>query len=451
VFNALKNLPGAIRRSPIRLALFAFGLLLILGGALIWSDIHQVLGGGAVMGVSASTKTTFAAFLKELYDGPEPTNVAIKNHAFFTLVPKKDKWVGDTWKVPVMFGNPMGRSRTFSKAQANVSASQSKAFKLDITKDYGVLTMDALAMAQSKGQAGAFAELKKSEYDGIIAELGNSISRSLFRKASGSIGRLKTGSATAVITLYNKTDTRHFQKDMVLVGSTADGGGAVKAGTVKVLSVQRQAGTVTLTGNYTAGIGTGADDDYLFVEGDYDLSIAGLAAWLPLTAPTGGDNHFGVDRSADPELLAGWRINNAARPIHENLIELGELIGTVSGGRPSHAFINHTKWTQMELELGDKVVRDPGMEAKVGFPSIKLFTSGGSFNVFAEPDCPEDRGYVLTMSSIMLRHLNPLPHVVDDDGNVEIRQSGDDGVEGRVRAWCNMAVFGPGRNGVCAL
>ena len=45
----------------------------------------------------------------------------------------------------------------------------------------------------------------------------------------------------------------------------------------------------------------------------------------------------------------------------------------------------------------------------------------------------------------------PRALVVDDDGNVEIRQSGDDGVEGRVRAWCNMAVFGPGRNGVCAL
>lgn len=451
LFTALKNLPRAVARSPYRVALFGVATLLILGGGLLWSDFETVLlGAGAALGTSASTKTTFAAFLKELYDGDEPENLAKKDHPFFTMVPKKGGWTGDVWKVPVTYGNPTGRSRTFSTAQSRAAAGLRVAFKLDITKDYGVITMDALAMAQSKGNAGAFAEMKKEEYDGIIAELGNSISRSLYRAKGGAIGKVKT-IAGAVVTLTNKSDTRHFQKGMVIVADTVNGGGSVEAGSVTVLSVQRQAGTVTFTGNYTAGIATGAVNDFLFCDGDYGLSISGMESWIPLTAPSGGDNHFGVDRSVDPEMLAGWRINNPSRPIHENLMELGELIGTVPGGKASHAFINHLKWTQLSYEQGDKVVRDPGTEATVGFPSFKIMTSGGSFNVFADPDCPEDLGYVTTLKSLCLRHLYALPHVVDDDGNVELRQAADDGVEARARAWCNLATGAPARHGVCAL
>ena len=63
-----------------------------------------------------STLTTFDAFMKEYYVDGVAKNVAEKDHALVSLMPKSDGFVGDVLPVPVLHGNPTARSRVFATA-----------------------------------------------------------------------------------------------------------------------------------------------------------------------------------------------------------------------------------------------------------------------------------------------------------------------------------------------
>ena len=71
-----------------------------------------------------------------------------------------------------------------------------------------------------------------------------------------------------------------------IVFSTADGGGSVKSGSVTVVGINRTLEALTVDAMTAIAGGSGsATNDYIFTQGDYDLKIKGLQAWLPNSAP----------------------------------------------------------------------------------------------------------------------------------------------------------------------
>src|SRR5215831_8614153 len=77
-----------------------------------------------------------------------------------------------------------------------------------------------------------------------------------------------------------------------------------------------------------------ANTDWIVIAGDYNQNYAttqatkirGLSAWLPLTAPTGGDNFWSVDRSVFPTRLSGHRLNDPTAPAEDSIMALGEVM-----------------------------------------------------------------------------------------------------------------------------
>lgn len=398
-----------------------------------------------------STLATFDAFMKELYSGTVPQDVAMRDHPFFGMVPKRGGFVGDVMPVPVLYGHPMGRSHTFASAQGNATESESIKFLMTRTRNYGIVTIDAELMQASKNDLGAFAEARKVEIDSMLEEMGNSAGFGLFNNGVGNRAQV-INIATDTLTLDDPTKTRFFSVGMTIRAVSNDtSGGTLRTGTFPtVIAVDRQAGTIELNAGGVAAHTGFVVNDFIHQEGDFNAEISGLRGWLPLTAPSGGDNWFGVDRSVDVDRLAGVRLNTPANPIHENLTTLAELI-KANNGNVSHAFINHTKYTELAFELGSKVEYATGGQGNVNFTGIRIYTSAGSFMVYPDPDCPVDRGYCLTMSTWVLRHLNEFPHIVDDDGKTSLRITDADGIEIRARAWGNLVCNAPARNGVCAL
>ena len=120
--------------------------------------------------------------------------------------------------------------------------------------------------------------------------------------------------------MKNTEDVTNFEVGMEIVFSTADGGGSVKSGSVTVNGVDRDTGILTVDAQTAIDGGTGsASDDFIFVEGDYDLKIKGLQAWLPNTTPSSSP-FFGVDRTADATRLGGIRYDGSSQPIEEALV-----------------------------------------------------------------------------------------------------------------------------------
>jgi len=391
--------------------------------------------------------TNFDAALKEFYTDDAVQNTVYKDNPFLALLPKNKSWEGDTLPIPITYGNPQGRSRTFATAQSNKGNSLHKKFNLTRVKDYSLFSVDNETLKASRSNRGAFMQALTTEADGALQAGTRNLAIGLYGSGSGKMGRLNNvGVATPIATLSEAEDVTNFEVGMSIVLSAADGGGAVRAGTLTVLEVDRDAGTVTFTGNIVAGVAAAAITDYMFVEGDYDLAEAGLEAWLPGTAPTAGDNFFGVDRSADPTRLAGLRIDGTGLPIEEAFVK-GITRTCREGGRPSHLFTTYDKWEELENALGSKVVYNTVMsDVGIGFSGIKLASPKGPVTVIADQNCTADVAYLIQMDMWKLHSIDEPVDFITTDSLRILRETSEDGVEGRIGGYRNLGCRAPGFN-----
>jgi len=196
--------------------------------------------------------TSFASALKQHYTSDRIENMVYKNNPFLALVPKKTDFGGKNLPIPIIYGNPQGRSATFSTAQANKTSSKITDFVLTRNHDYALASIDNETLEASKGNQNAFMEAATTEIDGAISSITRSLAISLFRSGSGSIGQSLAAYTSTSLTLKETADVTNFEVGMELVFSTADGGGTVTsvAGTGTVGGITLS-GTVTTSGNLT--------------------------------------------------------------------------------------------------------------------------------------------------------------------------------------------------------
>lgn len=399
--------------------------------------------------MSGTNLTAVAYIVKKRYLDRKPENVANRKRWWLDRIKKKPKFTGKDKTISLTYGNPQAVSASFTKAKANAAADSAKGVAFTITRrrQYAFATIDAETIAATEDNEGAFVEAVTNEMDGKRAELMRRASIHGYGNGSGSIGKIAAGGiAGLVITLATPRDTRNFSVGQYLQASATETGGAVRAGNaMKVTAVDRRNGKITVD----ATVGGLAPADFLYNDGDYDLAIHGLAAWIPTTDPTGVD-FTGVDRSVDRVLLAGHVIDATSIGLEEGLMTLASDIQEF-GGDPDAAVCSPTNWTNLSKKLGSKTERSQGGKAVIGFSYIEISTAGGVVRLYSDPDCPPSVAYVLQTDTWTRHHLRDFPHVVMDDGLKSIRQTDDDGIEVRWRYWAEDACTAPAYNGVLKL
>jgi len=399
--------------------------------------------------------TEFDAMLKELYPAGVPQNVAVKRHPFLSMVKKLDDFEGDALVLPIIYENPGGRSATFADAQTYANASRSKKWTLTQIRDYAVVNVDALTIRASRSNKGAFLNARKMEVDLMLKSLGNSAAHACYRSGYGALGQVASApdGVVTTITLADNDDARNFAVGGAYVFTLAANGTTPSALATKneLTGVNEKTGVLTFASAIDAAVDT---NDYIFQHGDVNtttgaaLKMTGLAGWLPVTDPSGGESFFGVDRSIHRTRLAGHVVDATGNSIEENILTLSEEI-VRQGGHPEKCFISHSNFSNLIKGLGTKVEYDgAGGTAGVGFGGVQIHTSAGPVMVHPDPDCPNNRGYVLQMDTWAIHHLDAFPHIDNTDGNNALRQSAADGIEVRARYWAQLACVAPGWNGV---
>lgn len=411
--------------------------------------------------------TSFDAALKEYYTDQAVENMVYKNNPFLALVPKMEEFYGRNLPVPIIFGNPQGRSATFSRAQTRgqLSNSQLEQFTMLRIKDYGVATIDNETLEASKSDKGAFLEAATVEIDGIIQSVTRSLAIAQYKSGFGNIGVIGSSSfGVTTITLATIEDITNFEIGQELDLSLTVSSNLLKAygssgNGLIVTGVNRSTGVLTFGFNVndaTNGIPTIAQGDIIFVRGDRQnsatparLKIAGLDAWLPTSTPS-ATSFFGVDRSVDPTRLGGLRIDGTTMPIEEALIEGAVQIGR-EGGSPDHAFLNFTKYSALEKSLGSKVQYVDLKVGEIGFRGIRVNGPKGEIKVVPDQNCPLNNLYLLQLDTWKHGSLGKPVRVIDTDGLQMLRQSSADGVECRYGYYANLWCRAPGWNGVVSL
>lgn len=402
--------------------------------------------------------TKFGPGLKAYYSNQKVENMTYKDYPFYAMLTKKKDFYGKNYPLPIQIGNPQGRSHTFAKAKANQTSSIYKDFTLTRAKDYSLATVDNETAEASENDKGAFLKALTNEIDSAIRSAASSMATMVYGDGSGAIGQIgaTTVVTTNTITLADPDSVVNFEVGMTLVLAEFKSTGTPRGGgtgiTNQIVAVDRSNGKLTMAAAVDTATGA-AVGDFLFVDGDRNLSMKGLAAWLPFAAPLAGDNFFGVDRSVDPTRLAGIRFDGSALSIEEALVG-GLTLCNREGGNPKVVFMNYTDWSDLELALGSKVqymVTEAFGRADIGFQGIQVKTNKGVANCVADPFCPAGYAYGLTMESWALYSLKEPIRILDLDGNKLLRTSDADAVELRVGGYFQLGSNAPGHNVVIKL
>ena len=379
--------------------------------------------------------TTFDAALKQHYTGERIENMVYKDNPLFALIPKYESFGGINLKLPIKWGNPMGRSAGFSEAQTNETSGKISAFVLERKKDYAVARIENETIEASKGNANAFMEAATFAIDGAIQAITRSLAVTMYGDGTGSIGSvLATVSSGTTITLANIQQITNFEVDMKLnFGSSSTN--------YPITGVNRETGVIT----FASGTVSATAGDAIYVDGDKDAVYSGLGAWIPSTAPSSAA-FFGVDRSVDTDRLGGVRFDGSSLPLEEALIGAAARVAR-EGGKPDYCFMNYSNFADLEKALGSKVAYvEKNIKPEIGFRGILIHGPRGPINVIPDQNCPPDVAYLLQLDTWKLYSLGKAPKILSSDGNKMLRVSDKDQLELRVGFYGQMGCRAPGFN-----
>jgi hypothetical protein len=419
------------------------------------------------------------ALLKELYPDGLPAEIMMRKHVFLSKVAKDGDAYGDHMVIPVVFDNPAGRSGnigTLLGTNGPIAPTQSVKFLVTLASDYAATWINELTIRKAANDRGAFVNARKFEVDGLLRQLGNSLAHALYRAGDGTVGQ-GDGAWTItgnVITLKTRADSKFFGLNMQLdfiANSSGVPSGSPRAYAATypaiVTAIDEDSGRITCAKDASGAAVTNlstqytglANDDFIAPVGDYSstfssggaVKVTGLAGWIPLVAPVkGSDSFWNVDRGVFPTRLAGSRLNDPTAPAEDSIMALAEVMHE-RGANPDCVLISPRQFTKISKRLNAKVeYENAGGEAKYGFMTFVIATSAGMLPVYADPDCPEDRGYILTMDTWRIKHLG-LPEIVTTDGLSALRRPGLDQIEIRCRYYAQLVCYAPGENGVFAV
>lgn len=423
------------------------------------------------------TTVAWDALLKELYPAGVPEDIMMRQHLLMSRLKKDGNAHGEYIVIPVIVDNPSGRSATIASLLADagpIGPTTSRKFNVTLASDYAATWIDELTIRKAANDRGAFVNARKFEIDGLLRQLGNSLAHALYRAGDGTVGRGDSAYSVAgnVITLLTRADTKYFGLGMVLDFIPNSGGAptgaarTVSTARAVVSGINEDAGTITCATD-TAGAAVVAfstnyasvsNADWIAPVGDYSstwattgaVKIRGLAAWIPLTAPSASESFYGVDRSTFPTRLAGNRLNDSTAPAEDSVMVLAEMMHE-RGANPDFVVVSPRQFTKMNKRMNAKVEYDSaGGTANYGFMKFMIATSAGMLPIYADPDCPEDRGYILTLSTWSIKNLG-LPEIVTSDGLSALRRPGLDQIEIRCRYYAQLVCTAPGHNGVFAV
>lgn len=397
--------------------------------------------------------STYVDMLKEFYTQKKVEKLVFEGSPLFAMLPKKTDIEGETWDVPLVYGDPPAASATFAVAQGNKGPGSYEKFQVTTRDEYSFASISRKLMKASKSNKGAFLPGSKAQIEGAFRACRRSIAIQLYNDGSGALGQIATGGISgAVITLTSRHDAVKFQPKMKLQHATTRTGGAVESSDAQatVLAVNKRAGTITLTADVTTAWTDAVVGDYIYRAGDYDAALQGLLAWIPSSDPASTAFH-GVDRTVDPVALAGVRCDGTGMSVKEALINLQSEVATIGDGKPDHCFIHPSQFRALEKELDDAVVIDVKVgKAEIGFTGIALRGDAGVMRIFPDRFCSPELAYALQLDSWEVGSMGPFPEIFDEDLEM-LREGSSDGYELRIGGYGNLACHAPGFNGVSTL
>ncbi len=266
---------------------------------------------------------------------------------------------------------------------------------------YGTVEISDKAVRASENNAGAFVNLLTAEMEGLIRSSAFNFGRMLFGDGSGVLCTVSSASGTTVTVDSVKN---------VIEGMTVDiltsGGGAVSGATGRrILSVDRDANTITLSGGALSGV---AESNIVCVQGSYNLELTGLGAIFQDTGTL-----YGIDRSTHK-----WMVPYMQTSVGElSEIKIQKAIDKLEETAGSRVDMILCSWgvkRALQEVLSASRTNSDMTELAGGY---RTMTYNG-IPVVADRFCPDGTMYLLNSADFTLHQLCDWKWLEGDDGKV---------------------------------
>jgi hypothetical protein len=403
------------------------------------------------MTFTATTRTNYEKFLKELYRGAVPADLCYDSNALLALVPKNPNTGGTKYIKPVSFSYVTGRSATYTTANANVGAAQRKRWEMDWTNHYVKAGVDhkALELSEGAGDAGAFRSLLVDEVDNAHKAFANDVEIELHQDGTGRRGTASGVYASGAIPLNEGMGVNFNVGDVIVKYDLS--GATLEAQTKVITAVDRENDKVYIASDFTVATAAG---DYLLLEGD-STKAYGLKSWLPgpdgivAGGGTAPNTLNAIDRSADPVRLAG---NKGVKGTASGLLITDSLVQTCAkinknGGRPNLILISPEDYADLCLETEDRAryAKVSATEGSISFSALEVATAVGAVPVVGDRHTESDQGFVLDTRVVELYSTNTVPSIWKRDGSFYNRVDSADEISFYLYAFYGLALPEPGR------
>jgi hypothetical protein len=413
--------------------------------------------------MAAANSTSYSAFLKQIWPLKEVYNLVLANSPLWGVLEKDTGWTGSLYNIPIGIGRTTGfavGSGNFTVAQTNKTGTKSVDFALTPSTAYSLFSIDRLLMKRTQNEEGAVKQALGYESKAAFDLWGRMNGLYLFGNGGAALAQIASVSG-ATITLTDPNATRAFDINMKLEFSTTDGSGSTgstlaSSGVPAITAIDRTAGTLTAGSAWTTYVSGIAAGNFVFIQGTYGQTAKGLSAWLPSVAPTTGDNFFTVDRSADPDRLAGVRsVGTGLAP--RVAAYAAAMAAFKMGGKPDLYVIGPTNFIdlQSDLQANGNVMNTKMPAAKIGnisfgleYDAISFVGPAGTINVLCDYNCPTATGYMLTKNTWKVCSVGDAPYFDDfgTGGGDLLREPTSDSYEGRVVGDWQLGCLAPGYN-----
>lgn len=373
--------------------------------------------------MAVATHTSQVALYKRMY----PKGVAdsvYKKSVLLSDVKKRTDFGGEGMYINIATSGTGGGSADFPTALANQNPSTQKRFFVTHKTEYQVASVTGQAIATSMNDKMAVLKVLKVEMDKANYKFSQSLSNKGHGNAGGSLGVIASGASTVTITLATVQDSLRFEIGDWVQVSDDNGTGTSPAGVnsgaggnqIQITGINRSTGTLTAATAWdTIGAGTA---DFIFRAGDYANAMTGLGGWNPITAPTGGDSFFGMDRSVgDLVRQAGARYSTNSGGSYEDSLLNATTDVAVLNSRLPRCYAHPFDFNQLVKELGSKrIVESKNREGATGFTGIHAYTGIGIVEVVSDPFAPKGYGRLVDPDDITLMTAGECPNPLNWGG-----------------------------------
>ena len=389
--------------------------------------------------MAISANASILAMLKVYYKKEGIQNLLFRNSPLLKKI-KKERVEGKEQRFAAMYsrGGAAGGDFTAAKTQA-ATVAQTAEFCVTPGQLFSVYTMNAKEVAASRSNAGAYMRVGGAKCFAASESLRKTLAAALYGAGYGEICKVPSGGWTFT---ESQTQTITLPEDAVMkidVGSKL----VVKA----TLTTAESSAAVTLTVNSINGTSVNVtpsgsaspSEGYIVclagsMSGNNPLLPVGLDGWLPVKAKRTGDTwtgfiddlFFGVDRSVNPDRLAGAFYNGtgaseAKKSCVTKLIKALRRQGSLC----DMIVMNDDDFLAFSAELETTNTYFTATStrekktANVGFSDITAaFSTNYIENCIDDPYCPKGRFYVLSSDA------------VEFWGYTNVEKALNDGVEG---------------------